>query len=183
MNGKKIVIDKPYVKKLIRDLNKYCFTAGTEKYAISKGIKTITPKIMKSVLADKEGYIEFARYVNWSYKQAQKIIIRNRLKIERADKAKTIEYVGSYTKHYVLALLRDYADCIAWIMLQFDISAIRNVFLGPKRQTNLDDQNWDSIERSLAYFNKDPDQFALATDLTSFFQVGDLYCVNTKKGE
>lgn len=178
-----IKISRPYVQKLIRELNKYCFFAGSESYAESKGIKELTPEAIESVLISKEDYIEFSAHVNWSYKKAQKIIIRNRLRIERAIKAGTIEYEEPYTEHYILSLLRDYADCIAWVMLQNDISAIRNVFLEPRKPTNLDDQNWESIEHSLAYFNKDPYQFALATDLTSFFQTGDLYCINTRKGE
>ena len=176
-------VSKKYVHKLITDLNKYCFHAGSDRYAEILGVKELTPEIMKPIFESPEKRLEFGTYVNWSNKEAQKIIIRNRLRVERAIKNGTISYEEPYNKHYILALLRDYADTLAWNMLKHDISAIRNVFLGPKQTSPLDEQNWESIERSLKHFNADPNQFALATDLTSFFQIGDLYCINFKTSE
>lgn len=175
-------ITKRYVRNLVQELNRYCFTAGSEKYAREKNIE-ISPETMKPILTTRQGYIEFAKYVNWSYKEAQRIIIRTRLRVERATKAGIIEYEEPYNEIYIISLLTDYADCIAWVMLKHDISAARNVFLEPKRPSRLDNQNWESIQKALDYYNKDPNQFALATDLTSFFQVGDLYCLNSQKME
>ncbi len=177
-----MLVSKKYVHKIIRDLNKYCFSAGFEKYAQVNGIKELSPKITHSIFATKEKRIEFSTFVNWSYKEAQKIIIKERLKLEKALKSKNLEFEKPYNEHYIFALLRDYADCIAWIMLKHDISAIRNVFLEPKKHSPLEVQNWRSIQKSLDHFNKDPNQFAFATDLTSFFQICDFYCLNTKTG-
>lgn len=178
-----VKVSKRYVYELIRDLNRYCFNAGSDRFAESLGVKELTPKIMKQVFESKEKRIEFGTHVNWTNKEAQKIIIRNRLKIERASKNGSISFEKPYNEYYILALLRDYADMLAWNMLKHDISAIRNVFNDPKKSSSLDEQNWKSIELSLKQFNADPNQFALATDLTSFFQVGDLYCINFKTNE
>lgn len=178
-----VKVTKRYVRKLILDLNRYCFHAGSDRFAESLGVKELTPEIMKSVFESPKKRLEFGTHINWTNKEAQKIIIRNRLKIERAIKNEAINFEEPYNEHYIFALLRDYADMLAWNMLKHDISAIRNVFLGPKQSSPLDEQNWDSIERSLKHFNADPNQFALATDLTSFFQVGDLYCINFKTNE
>jgi|GEM_PF-3057361 len=175
-------VNKAYIDKLTNELNKYCFTAGSEKYAQEKGIGEITPDIARSIFTSKDKRIEFSAYVNWSYKEAQKIIIKERLRLEDAIKSKTLEFTKQYNQQYVIALLRDYADSIAWIMLKHDISAVRNFFLEHKKHSPLKEQNWESIQKSLDYFNKDDNQFALATDLTSFFQIGDLYCLNTKTG-
>lgn len=175
-------VTKKYVDKLINDLNKYCFTAGSEKYAKEKGIKELTPEVARSIFSSKNKGIEFSTYVNWSYKEAQKIIIEERLRLEKAVKSKKLEFESPFNEHHIFSLLRDYADCIAWVMLKHDISAVRNVFLEPKKHSPLSEQNWDSIQKSLDHFNEDPNQFALATDLTSFFHIGDLYCLNTKTG-
>lgn len=181
MSGMTKITDA-YIKRLIRDLNKYCFYAGTEKYMSAKGLGEVTPKLMEPILGDANGYVEFASFVNWSYKKAQRIIIRERLKVERGIKAGSIEFERPYNESYLLSVLTDYANCIAWTMLKHDISAVRNVFFDTaKKSSPLDEQNWASIQKTLDHYNKDPNQFALATDLTSFFHVGDVYCLNTEK--
>lgn len=76
-------VSKKYVHKLITDLNKYCFHAGSDRYAEILGVKELTPEIMKPIFESPEKRLEFGTYVNWSNKEAQKIIIRNRLRVER----------------------------------------------------------------------------------------------------
>ena len=177
-------IDKKYVKRLIRLLNKYCFSAGMRKYLQSHGISRLTAKERKEISdASNPKGITFRSYVNCSFKKAQEIIIEHRLQVERAIKAGDYVYEPPYEPTYILRLLTDYADNIAWAMLGYDISAVRNFFLDHKDPTSLEEQNWQSIAISLRQLNGDPHQFALAADLTSFLHVGDILLRNTEKNQ
>lgn len=144
-----------------------------------KGLEEITPEYMEGLT--KEDKLEFSKYASWSFKKAQRIIIETRLSLEEAEENGTITFDSHYNAGYLYSLLTDFADCLAWTLLENDISNVRNQFLEPKKHSPLRHQNWESIEKSLKFFNKDPYQFALATDLTSFMHMGDLYCVNTKE--
>lgn len=177
--SKQLHVDKKFVNSLIRRLNHYCFVAGTNKYMRAHGLKSITPEYMSEL--SLEGKLEFATCASWSFKKAQRIIIDTRLALEDAEKTGTITFDSRYNKYYIYSLVTDYADCLAWIMLQQDISQVRNQYLEPKKHSPLREQNWESIEASLKFFNKDPHQFALSTDLTSFMHMGDIYCVNSKE--
>ena len=110
------ITDK-YVKDLINQLNDFCFCAGTNRYAKQEGIN-IEDINIEEIAKRKSEKDKFAVHVNWSFKQAQKIIIRERLKIEHSLKSKTLVVTPPYTPDYVLALLRDYADCLGWILLK-----------------------------------------------------------------
>lgn len=160
---------------LIDSLNEHCFVSGAKKYASDRKIDIKNIDIVNFSQGELK---EFNRYTNDAFKSAQRLIIDNRLLIE--DPGTVIK--APYTKEYLIKLLTDYADLLGWTLLQHDISAVRNQFLDNKKPSPLRDQNWESIESSLEHFNEDPYSFALATDLTSFMQIGDLYCVNASEG-
>ena len=174
-------IDKAYIKKLIQVLNKYYLSDGLNKYLKSKGVGRLSAKERK-MISDLQSpqRVIFCRCVNESFKKAQAVIIEHRLQIERAVKRDNCEYTSPYTPTYALKLLTDYADAIAWVMLGQDISAVRNCFLGYKEFVRLEECNWPSVELSLRQLNKNPDRFALASDLTSFLHVGDILLRDTK---
>src|SRR5690606_19214824 len=140
--------------------------------------KELTPSFF--IDADESKLKEFYRCTNWSLKKAQALIIKTRLMLEENTDSLDIE--PPYTFDYLIGLLTDYADTLGWILLGQDISEVRNQFLEIKPYSKLKNHNWESVERALKYFNKDPDQITLANDLTSFMQIGDIICCNTATG-
>ena len=152
-------IDRKDIQKLIKSLNKYCFSAGLNKYLKSIGAKRLTNKQLKDLFKDNNNdKVSLGRCIHWSFKKTQKIVIDYRLKIEEAVRENDYYYEEPYTSTYVLKLLTDYADTLAWTMLEHDISAVRNFFLDYREITNLKNQNWPSIHLSLEQFNKNPNQ-------------------------
>ena len=150
----------------------------------ANGVSRLTAKERKEISdpGNPKG-VAFRSYVNWSFKKAQEIIIEHRLQAERAIKKGEYVYEPPYEPTYILRLLTDYADNIAWAMLGYDISAVRNFFLDYKVPTDLEEQNWQSIAVSLRQLNENPHQFALAADLTSFLHVGDILLRNTEENQ
>ena len=178
MNKPDLKIDGTYIRRLIKSLNYYSFSAGSKRYERQylAGKKLETDFF---VGISEEQLRDFLRCTNWSFKKAQALIIKTRLLLEQHDDAKSLAFEAPYNYSYVIALLTDYADALGWILLSHDISEVRNQFLGIKDYSKLKNHNWESVERALKQFNKDPDQIALANDLTSFMQIGDVFCFNT----
>ena len=167
-------VDKRYIGGLIKKLNKYCFTEADKEYKRRTGkrpVLKLTPQgtLSKSPNFDPE---EYAKCCNWSYKRAQRIIINNRLKIETAVKNDSINCVNPYTTSYILRLLTDYANCVAWVLLGHDLSRVRSAFLQPASHSPLHEHNWASVDNMIKRLNNNPHKVALATDLTSFVHAG-----------
>ena len=168
------------VRELIASLNHFCFHAGADRF----GKEHALPKSPAELAATHpEAMPEFLRCLNWSLKEAQRRIIDERLRLEATKRAGSLQIDPPYTFEYLMRLLTDYADSIAWGLLGYDLSWVRSQFLDPQSHSDLVDHNWESIERVLAQFNEDPDQFVLATDLTSFMHVGDIFLRNIATGQ
>lgn len=84
--------------------------------------------------------------------------------------------------NHKLAILRHFADFLAWMFLKNEWHKIRRLYSGSKSRPNLLESNLDSVVESIKYFHsQDEMNFALITDLTSFIDVGDLLLVTADK--
>jgi hypothetical protein len=173
-------ITKHEVRELLASLNHYCFHAGAERFANEFALSGDPSEL---AVTHPDAMPDYLRCLNWSLKEAQQRIIDARLRLETTRRADLLEIDAPFTFGYLIRLLTDYADSIAWGLLLGDQSWVRSQFLEPKSHSDLKDHNWESIETVLAEFNKDPDRFALANDLTSFMHVGDLFLRDIALGE
>lgn len=169
-----------HIRHLIATLNSFCFSAGEEKFKREQNLQELS-KDFFSVTPPKL-ILEFFRCTNWSLKQAQEVIIGQRLQLEAARRDHRLDFEVPYTFGFMIRLLTDFADTIGWMLLRNDISAVRNMFLDIPHHSDLINHNWESIETVLADMNADPDQVALAMDLTSFMQTGDIFVRNMRTG-
>jgi hypothetical protein len=163
------------VRDLVASLNHLCFHAGADRFGEEFSLPKNPTKLAQEHL---EAMPDFLRWLNWSLKRAQRCIIDVRLRLEATRRAGSLEIDDPYTFEYLIRLLTDYADSIAWGLLEYDLSWVRSQFLQPTSHSDLVDHNWESIEQVLSHFNEDPDQFMFATDLTSFMHVGDVFLRN-----
>jgi len=163
------------VRGLIATLNHFCFHAGADRFEGELGLPQDPSEL---AVTHPEAMPHFIRCLNWSLKEAQRCIIDQRLRLEATRRAGSLEIDAPYTFEYLIRLLTDYADSIAWGLLVHDLGWVRSQFLEPQPHSDLVDHNWASIEQVLAQFNEDPDQFMLATDLTSFMHIGDVFLRN-----
>lgn len=168
------------VWELIVSLNHFCFHAGADKFNSQRGRASLPENFFG--IASRAEVIEYFRCVNWSVKQAQSIILEKRLKWEEERRTASLDIDVPYSFEFLRNLLIDYADSIGWALLHDDISWVRSQFLDVKPSDDLNDHNWRSVQTVIDDFNRDPDQIALATDLTSFMQVGDIVMRNTVSG-
>ena len=163
------------VRELIASLNHFCFHAGADCFEDEYSL----PKHPSELAATHpEAMPDFLRCLNWSLKEAQRRIIDTRLRLEATKRSGSLEIDAPYSFEYLIRLLTDYADSIGWGLLVHDLSWVRSQFLDERVHSDLINHNWESIERVLADFNDDPDQFMLATDLTSFMHIGDVFLRN-----
>ena len=177
-------VDSWHIKSLdvfvmITSSNYFCFHAGSKKFTQETGLSGDVREFMGE---HPEAYREYLRCVNWSLKMAQSYIIDIRLRVEATRRSGTLQIDAPYTFGYIIKLLTDFADSIAWGLLLFDLSLVRNQFLDLRSHSDLEMSNWPSIETVLEMLNDDPDQIALATDITSFMHVGDIFLRNSSTG-
>ena len=180
-SGEELHVTAEDLRELIATLNHYCLHAGTERFKKEQGVDSLPEDFFATT--PPEVLREFFRCINWSYKEAQLIIVHHRLRLEAARRANNLEIEVPYSFKFMIGLLTDYADTIGWAMLQGDLSWVRAQFLDVRGHSDLAHHNWESVETILTDFNKDPDQIMLATDLTSFLQVGDVFLRNTATGQ
>ena len=169
------------LRELIATLNHFCFRAGTERFKQERALDSVPADFFHVTPPDVVR--EYFQCTNWSLKQAQEVIIHRRLDLEAAKRAGILELEEPFTFAFVIALLTDFADTIGWMLLQGDISWVRSMFLDLRTHSDLEHHNWQSVETVLTDMNADPDQIALATDLTSFMHVGDVFLLNTATAE
>jgi hypothetical protein len=164
----------------IYTLNEFCFRGAFPRYTEVTG-EALEPTNDVSWLSPEKRRT-FVQCVNWSLTVAENLIISLRLRVEAERRDGTFKQEGPYSFDLWMAMLRDYADAIAWTMLDFDLSAARSYLVGPYKHSDLIEHNWESVDNTLAFLNSDPDRLALATDLTSFIQVGDILLHNSRDG-
>lgn len=168
------------IRGLVAKLNYFCFRAAEVRFAEERELPFMPSDFFES--APRDDVLTFLQYVNWSLKQAQDLIVEWRLRLESAAANEQLNLESPYRPQYLQRLLVDYADSLGWMLLCGDISWVRSMILEVKSPGPLRSQNWGSVERVLADLNSDLDQFALATDLTSFMHVGDIFLRNVRTG-
>lgn len=143
----------------------------------------------------KEDKKEFLMYVHKGFRIGQEKVV-NELLILQKDAAKFKEvskkaridkdeealsqsdYVLSVIEHRT-AILRHFADFIAWQMFKGHYYQARSLFSGKRERPDLLNCNLESVLKAAEYFHKQNEAaFALITDLTSFIDVGDLLVSN-----
>jgi hypothetical protein len=175
-----LVISVSDLHVLINSLNHYCFHAGEEKYKQEHNLESLSTDFFS--VSAREDVQQFMQCVNWSLKEAQSIIVSRRLALEAASRSDRLAIEPPYTFEWIIHVLTDFADSIGWMMLSHDISWVRSQFLDVHPHSDLEHHNWKSVELVLGHLNADSDQFALATDLTSFMHIGDVFLRNTRTG-
>ena len=162
--------------------------------AFEYGAKTIipvkpqSPEELKEILLAKRE--EFLINCHAGFKQAQDLVLpelitiqehikTNNLQIKDAKRArnKTEEdRLNSENQRWEFKekVLRHVMDGIAWQMLQGQLYLTRRLYKGVDGSVNLKESNLESVKSAAAEINKDPQHFALLSDLTSYIQTGDI---------
>lgn len=141
--------------------------------------------------------IEYKIQVHKGFRIGQAIIIEEILKLYYDKKQLKVEYIGARNSKYEklkkyinselkiiehrIKILRHLADFVAWQMLGHQYFRARRFYSGDKGRPDLFETNLESVIEAVAYFHrKDPINFALITDLTTFIDVGDLLLSSEK---
>lgn len=141
--------------------------------------------------------IEYKIQVHKGFRIGQAIIIEEILKLYYDKKQLKVEYIGARNSKYEklkkyinselkiiehrIKMLRHLADFVAWQMLGHQYFRARRFYSGDKGRPDLFETNLESVIEAVAYFHrKDPINFALITDLTTFIDVGDLLLSSEK---
>lgn len=83
---------------------------------------------------------------------------------------------------YDLALIRHFADFLAWLVFRNEWHKIRRFYSGERTRPSLLESNLQSVLASVEHFHSLDDlNFALITDLTSFIDIGDLIVMTADK--
>jgi hypothetical protein len=144
--------------------------------------------------ADK---IEFKIQVHKGFRIGQSLIIEEILKLYCDKKQLKLEYIEARKikdeklKRFIntalkvvehrIKILRHLADFVAWQILGYQYFRARRFHSGDKSRPDLLQTNLESVIEAVNYFHrKDPLNFALITDLTSFIDVGDLLVSSEK---
>lgn len=83
---------------------------------------------------------------------------------------------------FKVAVLRHFADLIAWVVFRNDMHKARRFHSGSRSRPDLLHSNLDSILAAVDTFHKeDPSSFALISDLTTFIDIGDIMLLKEGK--
>lgn len=146
--------------------------------------------ITKKDIPGSDAHNTFVANVHKGYMLAQKSVLDNltkvlkekklfKEKLKDANRAKDKEIkeeclsILEKLKFQELAF-RKIMDSIAWTLLGFDMSDVRRLY-GGEELIDITDSNIEScIQYSEDVFSRNPLEFALISDLTSFVQAGDI---------
>lgn len=146
--------------------------------------------ITKKDIPGSDGHDKFVTNVHKGYMFAQRNVLSNLTKVlnekklikeklkdaNRAkDKTAKEECLSTLEKLKFQELaFRKIIDSIAWTLLGFEMSAVRRLY-GGEELIDITDSNIEScVKYSEDIFSKNPLEFALISDLTSFVQAGDI---------
>lgn len=141
--------------------------------------------------------LEFKIQVNKGFRIGQSLILEEILKLYHDKKQLKLEYIqarkvkdeikkrlitnASKLVEHRIKILRHLVDFIAWQMLGHQYFKARRFHSGDKSRPDLLETNLESVIEAVDYFHrKDPINFALITDLTTFIDVGDLLVSSEK---
>ncbi len=77
-------------------------------------------------------------------------------------------------------LLRHLFDSIVWQLINGQLYIARKLYQGVKGHSKLSNTNIQSVIAAVNEINKDPDKFALITDLSHYVQLGDVMEISAK---
>lgn len=141
--------------------------------------------------------LEFKIQVNKGFRIGQSLILEEILKLYHDKKQLKLEYMqarkvkdeiqkrlitnASKVVEHRIKILRHLVDFIAWQMLGHQYFKARRFHSGDTSRPDLLETNLKSVIEAVDYFHrKDPINFALITDLTTFIDVGDLLVSSEK---
>ncbi|MEZ7515392.1 hypothetical protein [Flavobacterium frigidarium] len=141
--------------------------------------------------------LEFKIQVNKGFRIGQSLILEEILKLYYDKKQFKLEFRqarkvkdeiqkrlitnASKLVEHRIKILRHLVDFIAWQMLGHQYFKARRFHSGDKSRPDLLETNLESVIEVVNYFHrKDPINFALITDLTTFIDVGDLLVSSEK---
>lgn len=146
--------------------------------------------IMKGDLPGSDSHNQFVIQVHRGYMLAQKSVLCNltrvlqekkqvKAKLKDANRSRDKEAGKDCTLQlekleFQEVIFRKIMDSIAWTLLRLDITDVRRLY-GGEEPIDITDSNIEScVEYSELVFSRNPLEFALINDLTSFVQAGDI---------
>lgn len=184
-----------------------------KKSSFKKELKQILPLVLsyaadfyklqesknpKKVL-DEIGWKKFADKCHEGFKLAQSRIVDNLIEIEKENTSlvvqlklarrnkndKKIKETSATLKNLSLqkAVFEELANVIVWTIMRMDRVKIKSFMQPDMHHKSLLTGNIQSLIETAAYYNKDPNKFALITDITSCVGMGDLIIIDTQKNE
>lgn len=159
-------------------------------YGLSKTVEQtgVDPKETKEIV--EKHWKLFKTNVHEGFKQGQLKILGLLIKFEKERNQlegyrKTLRGVAAkegklkaYAKIKIIEdrehLLRHLIDSIVWQLIQGQLYISRRLYQGVEGKSNLLNTNIQSVAAVAEDLNKEPENFALITDLSSYVQTGDI---------
>lgn len=175
-------------EKKIREI----FSFITEYGITNKPLDFTSPEAISE--KDRE---EFLIQVHKGFRLGQEYIIKEILSLQIESKEKKAEFTTAresknkdlqtviqanlnQIKHHI-AILRHFADFIAWQLMGNHYYVARRYYSGKTERPDLLNTNLESVIKASDYLHKkDEKKFALITDLTSFIDIGDILLTDGK---
>ena len=148
---------------------------------------------------DKIGWENFANKCHEGFKLAQTKIINALIEIEEESSSlrlslkqakrdrneKKIKDISAVLKKLLLqkAVFEELANVIVWTIMRMDRIKIKALMQPDMHHKSLLTSNIQSLIETAAHYNKDPNKFALITDIASCVGMGDLIIIDTQKNE
>lgn len=175
-------------KKILRDIADLSFSYGYDNSSIDFSKIDNLDEVSKG---KKE---EFIHSCHEGYKLAQNKLVDEILsyqdlqiskkpKLKEARRQRDEDLEEKITKELKIIEQRlktfsHIADGIAWQLIGGEIHIAKRFYLQEKGQKRLKESNIDHAIKVAREINKDPNNFALISDITNFIQIGDLLVVS-----
>ncbi len=162
------------------------------EYTGEYGIKKVPVPIAELEKISPEIKYKFQSAVHEGFGLAQIIILKeitkclklkNRLKtqIKIVSDSEEKKYYRVFDRKIdkIILIYRHFSDFVVWQIFKGNHQKIRESYLGGNKRPSLLSSNIESLERLIPVNNaKFPGSFSLMTDLTSFFDIGDLIVIH-----
>jgi len=143
-------------------------------------------------------YPQLLKYSNSAFKEAQEMVLKllrqelnSRLKLKEESKKARQKKDGDQQEigaikfkiglsEFKERILRHVMDSIVWQILGGKREIIARFYLEEEGSTSLNDVGFQATEDFVNEQNKDPDKFALITDLTENIQAGDVLMISSR---
>lgn len=175
-------------KKILKDIADLSFSYGYDNSSIDFSEIDNLDEI------SKEKKEEFIHSCHEGYKLAQNKLVdeilsyqdlqiskKPKLKEARRQRDEELEEIITNELKIIEQRLKTFshiADGIAWQLIGGEIHIAKRFYLQEKGQKRLKESNIDHAIKVAKEINKDPNNFALISDITNFIQIGDLLVVS-----